>query len=315
MDAPNDDDPAPADHEPAATDTDDRAAPRADHDEAHLYVTLPLEALRSEAEAMTDIGVPGRLFGESPPDALLPINLLRARLADESTPLAVRDAAWRYLIGNAVDHRGRWCTYVIGVLALRLTERAHYLIPGGERGHHHDKRSVHQHLAVGLLAELFNVRPDDQRIGDRILWRAVYRAKQAWWKDRDAAWPPIPGLPVLEPEPQVSRYTQPDHALARVLRGLVVATAGVKPSRTDRRPKVNAQDAALIALCTMYGRTIPEAAAEIGMSPAAARSRLPDAKRAVFTLLASPYLQGKHPHWTTNPPTGTAGRRLPTILT
>ena len=261
------------------------------------------------------------MLGAHPPDALLPMDTLRALLYMQTTPLTVRDTVWRYLITNATEQRGRWYVYVIGVAALRLIQRAHFLTPGGAHGDHDDKRQAHQHLAVGFLAELFGVRADDERIGDRIMWRAVYRAKQALWENRDVPWPPIPGTPDPEPEPEVEAEIEaeqepdpadqslpPDDELAPVLRALVVATAEVKPSRTDRRPKLTAQDAALLALCCLYGRTIPEAAQEIGMSADAARAKLPRIKRAVFTLLASGYLQARHPQWGIAPPAdGAAG--------
>ncbi|MDG4798816.1 hypothetical protein [Micromonospora sp. WMMD1082] len=270
-----------------------------------------MEYLREQAEAMTGIGVPGHMLGAYPPDALLPMDTLRALLHQETTPLPARDAVWHYLITNARQQRGRWYVYVIGVAALRLIEKAHYLTPGGANGEYDDKRQVHQHLAVGFLAELFNVRPDDERIGDRIIWRAVHRAKQAWWKDRDVQWPPLPGEPEPEPEPPADDTPPPDDELAPVLRALVVATAHVKPSRTDRRPKVTAEEATLLALCSLYGRTIPEAAQEIGMSSGSARSKLPRVKRAVFTSLASRYLQAKHPEWGADAPTDGAAARQP----
>jgi len=300
-------------------DTDDDAASRRVR-RSHLYTPLPLEYLRGQAEAMADLGVPGHLLGAYPPDALLPMDTLRALLYQETTPLAVRDAVWRYLIANAVGQRGRWYVYVVGVVALRLIERAYYLTPGGEHGEYDDKWQVHHHLAVGLLAELFNVRPDDEHIGTRIIHRAVYRAKQAWWENREVQWPPIPGSPdpdpdavpeadlepQEEPQPPADESPPPDDELASVLRALVVATADVRPSRTDRRPKLTAQDAALVALCCLFGRTIPEAAQEIGMSADAARAKLPRIKRAVFTLLASRYLHARHPQWGIGPPADAA---------
>jgi DNA-directed RNA polymerase specialized sigma24 family protein len=121
-------------------------------------------------------------------------------------------------------------------------------------------------------------------------------------ENRDVEWPPLPGAtePKPEPEPPADDTPPPDDELAPVLRALVVATADVKPSRTDRRPKVTAEDASLVALCSLYGRTIGEAAREIGMSADAARSKLPRVKRAVFTSLASRHLQARHPEWGTS---------------
>ena len=263
------------------------------------HASLPLKELADQAEAMADIGVPGHLLDADPPDELLDLDALRALLYNETVPLARRDAAWRYLVTNAVQQRGRWYVYVLGVVALRLIEQAHWLTPGGQHGTFDDKRQVHQHLSVGFLAELFNVRPDDERIGDRIVWRAVYRAKRAWWNNKEPAWPPVPGEPETEPEPAAGpdHELPPDDELAWALRALVAATADVNPSRADRRPKITAQDAALLALCTLYGRTITEAAEELDMGIDAARAKLPRIKRAVFTSLASPYLRRKRPQW------------------
>jgi hypothetical protein len=278
----------------------DRPSRRADR---HPPAPLPLDYLRAKAEAMTDIGVPGHLLGADPPDDLLPMDTLRALLVDYTIPQPDRDAAWRYLINNAITQRGRWYIYAIGVVALRLTEKAHYLTPGGKIGYPDDKRDVHQHLAVGFLAELYNVEVDDERIGDRILWRAVYRAKQAWWANKDVPWPPSTRAPEPAAPPLPAATPPYDDQLAPAIRALVLATREVKPSRSDRRPKLTAQDAALVALCCVFGRTIDQAAQEIGMSRHAARSKLPRIKRAVFALLASDYLKHKHPGLLVDPKT------------
>ena len=308
---PDDDDLVPPDDADLAPTPQDDGPPRRER-RWQLYTPLPLQYLREQAEAITGIGVPGHMLGAYLPDELLPMDTLRALLDVQTTPLPVRDAVWRYLITNAIEQRGRWYVYVVGVAALRLIEKAHYLTPGGKNGEYDDKRQVQQHLAVGFLAELFNVRASDERIGDRIVWRAVHRAKQALWKNRDVPWPPLAGEPEPEPKPEpevpADDSPPPDDELAPVLRALVVATAHVKPSRTDRRPKVTADDAALVALCTLFGRTIGEAAQEIGMSADAARSKLPRVKRAVFTSLASRYLQARHPEWGLDPPPDHAGR-------
>ncbi|MDQ7905975.1 hypothetical protein RB614_15795 [Phytohabitans sp. ZYX-F-186] len=304
MDQP-DDDLAPPDDDDL-TPTDNGTTRRA---RWQLYTPLPLQYLREQAEAMTDIGVPGRMLGVQPADVLLPMDTLRALLDQQTVPLPVRDAVWRYLITNAIEQRGRWYTYVVGVAALRLIEKAHFLTPGGKNGDYENKRQVQQHLAVGFLAELFKVSPEDERIGDRIIWRTVYRAKQAWWANREVDWPPLPGQPEPELEPPVDDSDDgppADDELPPVLRELVGATAHVKPSRSDRRPKVTAEDAALVALCSLFGRTIGEAAHEIGVSADAARAKLPRVKRAVFTLLASRYLKNKHPHWMIDPLTDRA---------
>jgi hypothetical protein len=227
---------------------------------------------------------------------------LRALLYAESTPLEKRDAVWRYLIGNTVtgEHRERWYIFTIGVAAMRLLSRVDRITPGGQYGDRDDKRQVHQHLAVGFIAEMHRVKPDDTRHGERVFWRAVSRAKHTWWRNQEREWPPLPGEPEPPAKPKGKRKPDkpeqaPDDELAPVLRALVVATADVEPSRTDRRPKVTAQDAALVALCSLYGRTIPQAAEELDMTPAQARSKLPTVKRAVFDMLASPYLKAKHP--------------------
>jgi hypothetical protein len=269
----------------------------------HLHTPLPLDAIRAQAEAMTDIGVPGHLLGVAPADELLPLDLLRALIYQHTTPLPVRDAAWRYLIGNAIEHGDRWHVYVIGVAAMRLIEKAHWLVPGGKNGDHNDKRHVHQHLATGFLAEMYRVGPDDEKIGDRILWRTVNRAKNAWWRNRELPWPHLPDDPP-DPEPvrmATAKEQPPDDELPDILKRLVDRTTQVKPSRSDRRPKLTADDAALIELCSLHGRTITEAAAELGVTADAARSKVPRAKRAIFTLLASDYLRNKHPELTTDP--------------
>jgi hypothetical protein len=146
---PDDDDLAPPDDDDLATAPQDDGPPRR-ASRGQLYTPLPLEYLRAQAEAMTDIGVPGHMLGAYPPDELLPMDTLRALLDRQTTPLAVRDAVWRHLITNAIEQRGRWYVYVTGVAALRLIEKAHYLIPGGKDGDYDDKRQVHQHLAVGV---------------------------------------------------------------------------------------------------------------------------------------------------------------------
>jgi hypothetical protein len=94
------------------------------------------------------------------------------------------------------------------------------------------------------------------------------------------------GQPEPGPEPTSPADPPPDDELATVLRALVLATADVKPSRSDRRPKVTAEDAAMVALCSLFGRTIGEAAHELGTTAQAVRSKLPHVKRAVFTLSA-----------------------------
>jgi hypothetical protein len=307
---------APLEGHPAVPKPDDDDLPPSDDDahlvprraRAHLDTPLPLEYLREQAEAITDIGVPGHLLAADPPNEFLDLDSVQALLSEQTRPLPIRDAAWRYLIANAVEHRGRWYVYLFGLVARRLTERAHWLTPGGEGGDRDDKREVQQHLAVGFLAELYNVRPDDERIGERIIWRTVYRAKQAWWHNQEPTWPRLPGEPEPPPEPPADDAPPADDDLAPVLRALVLATADVHPSRSDRRPKLSAEDATLLALCTLYGRTVPEAAQEIGISADAARSKLPRIKRAVFTLLASTYLRHKHPRWSLRP-TGDAGRQ------
>lgn len=268
-----------------------------------LITPLPLDWIREHAGAMTDIGVPGHMLDAYPPDEFLPMNDLRALLDLKTTPLDKRDAVWRYLIGNAIEQRGRWYVYVIGVAAMKLLSRVDRLTPGGEHGHRDDKRHVHQHLAVGFIAEMHRVQPEQVRLGDRVFWRAVDRAKRSWWNNQERPWPRLPGEPEPPATPKNTKAPKieqaPDDELVPALRALVVATADVEPSRTDRRPKVTAQDAALVALCSLYGRTIPEAAEELGMSAHAARSKLPSIKRAVFTLLASDHLRGKLPEWTT----------------
>jgi DNA-directed RNA polymerase specialized sigma24 family protein len=79
------------------------------------------------------------------------------------------DAVWRYLIANitAGEQRERWYIFTIGVAAMRLLERADWITPGGQHGDHDDKRQVHQHLAIGFLAELHRIKPGDVRLGDR----------------------------------------------------------------------------------------------------------------------------------------------------
>ena len=267
-----------------------------------LITPLPLHWIREHAEAMTDIGVPGHMLDAYPPDEFLPMDDLRLLLSATTTPLAKRDAVWRYLIDNitAGEQRERWYIFAIGVAAMRLLSRADYITPGGQHGDHDDKRQVHQHLAVGFLAELHRIKPGDVRLDDRVLWRAVSRAKHALWRNAERPWAPLPGEPVPPATPKGKRKRgkpdeAPDDELAPALRALVVATADVKGGRTDRRPKITAQDAALLALCSLYGRTVPQAAEELGMTAAQARTALPTVKRAVFDLLASHYLKAKHP--------------------
>lgn len=303
---PDHDDRPPTDDDELRADNDlippDNDAPRGRRQ--RLITPLPLDWIREHAAAMTDIGVPGHMLDAYPPDELLPMDDLRALLYAESTPLEKRDAVWRYLIGNTTtatgDQRERWYIFTIGVAMLRLLSRVDRLTPGGQHGDYDDKRHVHQHLAVGFIAEMHRVKPGDVRLGERVFWRAVSRAKHALWRNVDRAWAPLPGEPGPPAQPEGTRQRgrvveAPDDEVAPVLRALVVATADVEPSRTDRRPKVTAQDAALVALCSLYGRTLPQAAEELGMTPAQARSKLPTVKRAVFDMLASRYLKARHP--------------------
>lgn len=261
---------------------------------------------------MTDIGIPGHMCNESPPDTFVTLEVLHRFLFKSSTPDKQTDAVWRYILGNATDKGGRWSVFMVAVAARELMRHSLFIVPRGTLAYPEDKRYVQQHLIVAFWIEIQRVTEKSTRIGKRAIWRAAKRAKAAHWYKRESELSLLPPKDEAEPESDeaepgpaepgpAERDLPPDIALPHVLSKLVARTADVKPSRSDRRAQVTAKDASMLELCVVYGRTIREAAEELQLSESAAKSRMPEAKRAVFELLASPYLKNRRPQWSRDP--------------
>lgn len=183
------------------------------------------------------------------PQRLLGLRELKVFLISDTTPLWVRDAAWRDLVGRARCDGPTWVIAAVGV-AMPGLRRVAGMLSFGRPG---DNADTDADLLEGFLQRLRTIDCDGERICGRLIdagVRAVRRSRAQREANNvtlvDAAW----SLPPAQP------FDHPDWVLVRA-----VAAAVIAPEEQQLIAETRLGHASLRQVARRLGVSVPLAAA------------------------------------------------------
>ncbi|MEV4517134.1 hypothetical protein AB0K00_50285 [Dactylosporangium sp. NPDC049525] len=198
--------------------------------------------------APTQVGFDGRGF-DGLPDRMVPLHELRRLLLAWETPVEVRDAVWRELVGRARRDGPAWVIGAVGV-AMPGLRRVAGILAAGWRG---DTDDLDSELIVGFVARLQTVDVEESRICGRLIDAGVRAARKARDRESDAQ---LVRTGVAGPLAPLQPWDHPDLVLVRAV------AAGV----------LDAAEAMLIGATRLGETTLAQSAEQLGISAGLASS-------------------------------------------
>ncbi|MDG4795381.1 hypothetical protein [Micromonospora sp. WMMD1082] len=234
---------------------------------ASSWPSSPLDAAERAFDLLVQppshVGFDGRGV-DGLPDAIVPLDVLRALLLSSTTSVEVRDAVWRELVVRARRDGPAWVVAAVGMAMPRL-RRVAGMLTAGWRG---DTDDLDAELLVGFVARLTTIDLDVPRVCGRLVDAGLRAARKARDADSDAQ---IIHTDATGPIAPVQPWDHPDLVLARAV------AAGV----------VDADEANLIAATRMDTTTVAQAAKKLGIAPSTASAWRAKAERRLAEAIAA----------------------------
>ena len=241
-----------------------------------------LNVIAAQVENMPAPIVPADIIGYPSAGGGWTMAALRGELLLATTPLAVRDAAWGYVVGQVRDRQPGWTYFAFGLAMPGLWTSAFTLAPKGTPMP--EVFLAHRRLATEFVLAIDTFNVDRPHILARLLDNARYAA--AGHRHRQPTPPSIPldavdrlqngDTAVAARLPAPARERHPLIALIR----LVELTASQKPAQ-----RFTARDAELIFYIDLEGHTVAETARMLGLPEPATRMRHFRARHHIARLL------------------------------